>query len=142
LLGALAWARPIDRLGPRRVVMIILAQWIGVALAAYVVETPAQFYLLAVVAGSGLGAVQAASRALLAGLVPAGMAAQMFGFYALCGKSAAILGPLVFGTVSHAAGGDQRLGVLTIGLFFVVGLALLARVGSGGPRTAGPEGEP
>jgi UMF1 family MFS transporter len=142
LLGALAWARPIDRLGPRRVVMITLAQWVGVAIAAALVQSQVQFYGLAVVAGSGLGAVQAASRALLAGLVPPGQEARLFGFYALCGKSAAILGPLVFGAVSHAAGGDQRLGVLTVGLFFVVGLALLARVRSGGPRTAGPEGEP
>src|SRR5262245_36166518 len=132
LLGALAWARPTDRLGPRRVVMITLGQWVSVVLAAYFVETQAQFYILAVIAGSGLGAVQAASRALLAGLVPAGQEAQMFGFYALCGKSAAILGPLVFGTVSHAAGGNQRLGILTVGLFFVIGLALLA-----GMRRAG-----
>jgi UMF1 family MFS transporter len=66
----------------------------------------------------------------------------MFGVYALCGKSAAILGPLVFGTVSHAAGGDQRLGVLTVGLFFVVGLALLARMRAGGPSPVAPEARP
>ena len=104
------------------------------------VQTQAQFYALAVIAGSGLGAVQAASRALLAGLVPPGKEAQMFGFYALCGKSAAILGPLVFGAVSHATGGNQRLGILTVGLFFVVGLALLARMRSGGPLMVVPEG--
>jgi UMF1 family MFS transporter len=111
-----------------------------VALAAYVVETQAQFYVLAVIAGSGLGAVQAASRALLAGLVPPGKEAHMFGFYALCSKSAAILGPLVFGAVSHANGGNQRLGILTVGLLFVVGLALLARMRSGGPLMVVPEG--
>jgi UMF1 family MFS transporter len=142
LLGAVAWARPTDCLGPRRVVMITLVQWVAVVLAAYVVETQAQFYLLAVIAGSGLGAIQAASRALLAGLVPAGKEAQMFGFYALCGKSAAILGPLVFGTVSRAAGGNQRLGILTVGLFFVVGLALLARMRPGRRELVKPEGRP
>jgi UMF1 family MFS transporter len=60
------------------------------------------------------------------------MEAELFGFYSLCGKSAAVIGPLVFGTISHAAGGNQRAGILAIGAFFVVGLALLSRVRAGG----------
>lgn len=133
LLGALAWARPTDRLGPRRVVLVTLVQWTLVVLAAFVVETRGQFYALAVVAGTGLGAVQAASRTLLATLVPRGREAELFGVYALCGKSAAVLGPLVFGTISHAAGGNQRLGILAVGAFFLVGLAVLAPLRGGGP---------
>lgn len=131
LLGALAWSWPIDRVGPRAVVMITLAQWVGVVVAAFFVQTQTQFYVVAVIAGTGLGAVQAASRTLLATLIPKGMEAEMFGFYALCGKSAAIMGPLVFGTVSYAGGGNQRLGILMVGVFFVIGLALLARMRGG-----------
>ena len=133
LLGALLWARPIDRLGPRRVVAITLAQWAAVVIGAYFVETQTQFFVLAVFAGSGLGAVQAASRTLLSTLIPSGKEAQMFGFYALCGKSAAVMGPIVFGSISHAAGGNQRLGIVAIGVFFVVGFLLLARLRGGGP---------
>jgi MFS transporter, UMF1 family len=136
LLGALAWSRPTDKIGPRRVVMITLAQWIVVVAAAYFVESQTQFYVVAVIAGTGLGAVQAASRALLATLAPKGMEAEIFGFYALCGKSAAIMGPLVFGSISHAAGGNQRLGILAVGAFFVIGLVILAPMRAGGP-TAG-----
>jgi UMF1 family MFS transporter len=132
LLGALAWAAPTDHLGPRRVVMITLCQWAAIVVAAYFVETQTQFWVLAVVAGTGLGAVQSASRAFLAGLAPRGMEAELFGFYSLCGKSAAVIGPLVFGGISHAAGGNQRAGILAIGSFFVVGLLLLSRVESGG----------
>jgi UMF1 family MFS transporter len=132
LLGALAWARPTDILGPRRVVMITLCQWAAIVVAAYFIQTQGQFWVLAVVAGTGLGAVQAASRAFLARLAPRGMEAELFGFYSLCGKSAAIIGPLVFGTISHAAGGNQRAGILAVGAFFVVGLALLSRVRAGG----------
>ena len=136
LLGALAWSRPTDKIGPRRVVMITLAQWIAVVVAAYFVETQTQFYVVAVIAGTGLGAVQAASRALLATLAPRGMEAEIFGFYTLCGKSAAIMGPLVFGSISHAAGGNQRLGILAVGAFFAIGLVVLAPMRAGGP-TAG-----
>jgi UMF1 family MFS transporter len=136
LLGALAWAAPTDRLGPRRVVMITLCQWAVIVIATYWVQTPMQFYVVAVVAGTGLGAVQAASRTLLTTLIPPGKEAQMFGFYTLCGKSAAIMGPLVFGGISHAAGGNQRLGILAIGSFFVIGLVLLSRMRGGGPTGA------
>jgi MFS transporter, UMF1 family len=133
LAGAVAWSWPTDRLGPKRVLTITLCQWTAVVLAAYFVETQAQFYALAVAAGTGLGAVQAASRTFLVVLIPRGMEAELFGFYTLCGKSAAVLGPLVFGSISHAAGGDQRLGILAIGAFFVAGLILLCRVRAGGP---------
>jgi len=136
LLGALAWAWPTDKLGPKRVVMVTLCQWTAVVITAYFVETQGQFWALAVLAGTGLGAVQAASRAFLAGLCPAGMEAELFGFYSLCGKSAAIMGPLVFGGISHAAGGNQRAGILAVGTFFLIGLILLSRVKAGGPARA------
>ncbi|MBI1728794.1 MAG: MFS transporter, partial [Candidatus Rokubacteria bacterium] len=139
LLGALAWARPTDRIGPKRVVMVTLFQWTAIVIAAYFVETPGQFWVLAVVAGTGLGAVQAASRTFLSTLIPRGMEAEIFGFYSLCGKSAAVIGPLVFGGISHAAGGNQRLGIVAVGLFFLIGFALLSRVRAGGPTAGGPQ---
>lgn len=136
LLGSLAWARATDRLGPRRVVQITLVQWITVTTFAYFVVTQWQFWLLAVLAGTGLGAIQAASRTFMATLIPAGREAEFFGFYSLVGKTGAIMGPLVFGELSAAMGGNQRIAIFAIGSFFVVGFALLARVRAGGP-TAG-----
>ncbi len=38
LLGALAWARPTDRLGPKLVVMVTLFQWTAIVIAAYFVH--------------------------------------------------------------------------------------------------------
>jgi UMF1 family MFS transporter len=61
------------------------------------------------------------------------MEAELFGFYSLCGKSAAVMGPLVFGGISHAAGGNQRAGILAIGSLFLIGLVLLSRARAGGP---------
>jgi MFS transporter, UMF1 family len=128
LVGALALARATDRWGPRRVISMVLIQWIAVVVAAFFVESKSAFFAVALFAGVGLGVVQAASRALMATLIPAGKEAEMFGFYAFCGKSSSILGPFVFGTVSHALGGNQRVAILTIGAFFLVGLILLQRV--------------
>ena len=128
LVGALVLARPTDRLGPVRMVSWTLVFWAAVAAAAYLVQTKAAFTAVAIAAGSGLGVIQAASRALMASLIPLGKEAEMFGFYAFCGKSSSVLGPLVFGSVSYALGGNQRAAVLAVGTFFVVGLLLLQRV--------------
>jgi len=40
---------------------------------------------------------------------------------------------LVFGVTSTLLGGNQRVAIVTVGLFFVVGLILLQRVPAGGP---------
>jgi UMF1 family MFS transporter len=136
LAGAWLWARPIDTRGPRFVVMTTLVQWCAVVVAAYFVTTKGQFYAVAILAGTGLGAVQAAARAFMASLIPRGREAELFGFYSLCGKTAAVMGPLIFGVVSRLTGGNQRVAILAVGLMFVVGLALLWRVRAGGPARA------
>jgi UMF1 family MFS transporter len=133
LAGAWLWARPTDTRGPRFVVTWTLVQWCAVVLAASLVATKPQFYVVAILAGSGLGAVQAAARAFMASLIPAGQEAELFGFYSLCGKTAAIMGPMIFGTASRLTGGNQRAALLAVGLMFVAGLALLSRVRAGGP---------
>jgi UMF1 family MFS transporter len=133
LAGSALWARPTDRRGPKFVVGMMLVQWTAVTVAAYFVEVPWHFWIVAILAGTGLGAIQAASRTFMATLVPAGREAEFFGFYALVGKSGAILGPLVFGLTSTMLGGNQRVAILTVGLFFVAGLLLLQRVPAGGP---------
>ena len=128
LAGSLLLARPTDRWGPKRVLTLTLLLWIGVSVGAYFAQTKAAFFGVAVIAGLGLGPIQAASRALMASLIPRGQEAEMFGFYAFCGKSSAVLGPLVFGAVSYLLGGDQRAAVAAVGVFFAVGLVLLQRV--------------
>ena len=135
LVGAILLARPIDRWGPKRVIDLSLVIWVAVAVATALTHGKAVFLGIAVIAGTQLGTVQAASRALMASLIPRGKEAEMFGFYAVVGKSSAILGPIVFGTVSHALGGNQRAAVLAVGVFFVLGLVLLQRVRPASPVT-------
>jgi UMF1 family MFS transporter len=138
LAGSAAWAAPTDRRGPRVVVRVNLAQWAIVTVAAFFVHAKWQFWVVAVLAGTGLGAIQAASRTFMATLVPREREAQFFGFYALVGKTGAIFGPLVFGGVSWLLAGNQRAAIVAVGAFFVVGLVLLTRVQAGGPTAAGP----
>lgn len=128
LVGAFALAGPTDRFGPRRVITGVLVLWVGVAVSAFFIQSKPVFFVVAVLAGTGLGSIQAASRSFMSALIPEGKEAEMFGFYAFCGKSSSILGPLIFGGISRATGGNQRLAVLAIAAFFVVGGLLLQRV--------------
>ena len=139
LLGAWFWGRPTDLKGPKFVVMVTLVQWCLIVVAAYFVQTKAQFFVVAVLAGTGLGAIQAASRTFMTTLIPKGQEAELFGFYALVGKTSAIFGPMIFGLASWLTGGNQRIAIVAIGFLFVAGLVLLSGVKAGGPTAAGAE---
>ena len=135
LIGAFSLARATDTWGPKRVVQIALCLWmvtIGVFVMSHDVFV---FRIAAVIAGLGLGTVQSASRAFMATLIPKGREDEFFGFYALCGKTAAPLGTLVFGMVSVVTG-NQRLAVAALGLFFISGFVVITRLRAGGPTVA------
>ena len=133
-----ALATPTDRYGPKRVLNGVLALWVFVGVAAYFIQIQTLFYGMAILAGLGLGSVQAASRTFLSLLVPggqgSGQAARIFGFYALCGKASSVIGPMLFGYVTVWAGGNQRPAFLALTGLFLVGLVLLQRVAD--PRLA------
>lgn len=133
LAGAFLMAKPMDYQGPRKVIMLSLCLWIIVSVAAFFVYEKLHFFVIACVAGLGLGTVQAASRAFYAQFIPEGQESGYFGVYSLVGKSSAIIGPLVFGFMS-ATFGSQRPAVLSIALFFIAGLAVIRMVKGGGPN--------
>lgn len=134
LAGAFVMARPIDVLGPKKVVTMSLMLWSVVAVAAYFIVAKTQFLVLASVAGLGLGTVQAASRAFFTQFIPPDRESEYFGTYALVGKSSAVLGPLAFGYISSTLG-SQRPAILAVSLFFVGGFFLLRTVKGGGSNT-------
>jgi UMF1 family MFS transporter len=127
LAGAALMARPTDTKGPKFVVVASLLLWCGVVTAAFFIHSKSLFWAVAVTAGLGLGSVQAASRAFYTRFIPAGEESRYFGVYALVGKSAAVLGPILFGETSRALG-SQRPAILSVALLFLIGLALLAKV--------------
>jgi UMF1 family MFS transporter len=141
LVGALLWARPTDTWGPKRVILLMIAQWVIVVALMQFVQTQTSFFILAALAGLGLGAIQSASRAFMSSMIPHGREGEFFGFYSLCGKSSAILGPLVFGAIASQTGGDLRRAALSIIVFFVLGGLLLFGAKAGGPTATGGEGE-
>jgi len=64
MIGSIALSTPTDRWGAKKVVVLSLFLWIAVTVGAYLVVDKRFFWGIAVMAGLGLGSVQAASRAL------------------------------------------------------------------------------
>jgi UMF1 family MFS transporter len=128
LIGAFVLAKPTDTIGPKKVLTGVLIIWVVAALSIAFIESKAAFAIVGMVAGFGLGAAQSVSRAFMSSLIPKGKESAMFGFYALCGKSSSVVGPLIFGQVVLRSGGNQRLAVMAISVLFIIGLILLQRV--------------
>ncbi|MHC2434198.1 MFS transporter [Bradyrhizobium sp. USDA 4451] len=95
------------------------ALFAGAAERAYIV--------LGCLIGATGAPLQAASRSLLIRLAPRDRIAQYFGLFALTGKVTSFIGPLLIGAIT-AATASQKAGMAVLVAFFVVGLALLAKV--------------
>ncbi len=115
------------RFGPRRCIYVGLAIYCAVTFFASMASQTWHFYLLAAMIGLAQGGVQSLSRSLFARLAPPEKATEMFGFYNMFGRFAAILGPFLIGYASLVLG-SQRLGVLAILVLLVAGFAVLTRV--------------
>jgi|OpeIllAssembly_1097287.scaffolds.fasta_scaffold53045_2 UMF1 family MFS transporter len=133
LTGAFLMAKPIDAWGPKKVLLLSLLAWSFVSITAFFVESKTHFLVLASVAGLGLGTVQASSRAFFTQFIPPAHESEYFGMYSLAGKSSAIMGPVLFGTVSSFFG-SQRPAILAVSFFFLAGMIIVQRVHGGGPN--------
>jgi UMF1 family MFS transporter len=138
-----------DRLGPKRVIagsmMILLLSIVAILLVDkdsilfIQVAAPAPdgalfsgaaeraYLVLGCLIGAAGGPLQAASRTLLVHMAPKDRVAQYFGLFALTGKVTSFVGPLLIGVIT-AVTESQKAGMAVLVVFFVAGLALLARV--------------
>jgi UMF1 family MFS transporter len=138
LIGSLVFGHVTDRLGSKPTIVMTLLLWCGVVVAAFLTSTRGQFWCIALVAGIGLGSNQAASRGLMRLFVPAGHDAEFYGFFSVCGKFSALVGPLVYGLTASVAG-SQRIAILSVLVFFAAGLLLLLTVDVSRGRQAARE---
>ena len=116
-----------ERIGPRRAIFIGLAVYVFVSIYATFMTQPFEFYLVAGMVGLVQGGVQLLSRSYFARLVPPERAGEFFGFYNMLGEFAAIIGPLLVGTVSYLTG-SPRLSILSVIVLFAAGAYLLTLV--------------
>jgi UMF1 family MFS transporter len=127
--GALLFGRLAARMGARGAILICLAVYAAVTVAAYFLPAGQMLPFLVMGATVGLvqGGAQPLSRSLYGSMIPEEASAEFYGFYSVLSKFAAIWGPLIFGFVSDRTG-SARPAILSLIAFFVVGGILLSLV--------------
>jgi len=126
--GALFWGKLAQWIGAKRAIIVSLVIWAGVVIYAYgglkgnnrVIE----FMILGAFIAIVLGGSQAISRSLFSQMVPKNKEAEFFSIYEISERGTSWLGPMVFGLANQIFH-NQRPAILSLILFFVVGLILL-----------------
>ncbi len=127
-VGAFAFGYWQDRIGHRVALAVTLVGWIVMTLLAVAATSAALFWVAAVVAGLCMGSSQSAGRAMAGAFAPEHRLAEFFGLWTFAVRLAAILGPMTYGLVTLVTAGNHRIAILSTGVFFVVGLIVLAKV--------------
>ena len=125
--AAIVFGRIGEKFGAKRGLYLGISVYIGVTIWALSMKTENDFYMMAVAVGLVQGGVQSLSRSYFASLIPKQSAGQFFGFYNMLGKFAAVLGPLVVGSVA-AITGNPNQAIFALIVFFIAGMVLLSRV--------------
>lgn len=139
--GAFAFGHVQDRIGHVRTLVLTLIGWLIAVVLAWLAESAELFWIVANLVGLCLGSSQSAGRALVGYLSPPARTAEFFGLWGLAVKLSAILGPLTYGAVTWITDGNHRLAMLITGVFFVIGLAILASLDVARGRRAAVETE-
>jgi MFS transporter, UMF1 family len=123
-LGALLFGRIAKWIGTRPAIMLSLVMWSGVVIYGYFIDSATEYFILGGIVGVVLGGSQALSRSFYGSMVPEEASAEFFGFYTVFSKFSAIWGPMTLALVRQWLG-SARLAILSLIVFFLVGLVLL-----------------
>jgi UMF1 family MFS transporter len=132
ILGAFSIGVITDKLGAKRTLMGVLCLWCVAAFLVIISWSKYNFYIIGPLVGISLGGTWTASRTMLVDLAPVHMIGEFFGFYGLIGKTAAIVGSLIWGICVLVFGFlgmlKYRIAVTALLLFLIIGLVILQKV--------------
>ena len=140
VLMSFVWGGLVDRFGPKRTLLWVLASWavgliIGAASLGMAGTTlgNALFVLAGAIIGSGLGGVQVADRVFMIRLSPPERLGEFFGLYGLVGKGSQVVGQLLYGAivfllVDSLGNGAYQLAILSLIATMLIGYWLIRPV--------------
>jgi UMF1 family MFS transporter len=161
-IGAFVSGWIADRISGKASLVIFILMMIGTVVGLFFNNSVTGFFIIGGVAGLALSSVQAVSRAMVSILSPPGRSAEFYGFFAVAGRTSSFIGPTIYGLVAaeaalrfEAQGSQasflwfkalengaplaeqlgQRVAILPVFLFLVVGLVLLLFVNEKRSRT-------
>jgi len=137
VIASFAWGFAVDRVGPKRTLVAVLASWVvgllmGVAAIAMSGTTPGMviFVIAGAILGSGLGGVQVADRVFMIRLSPPAQLGEFFGLYGLVGKGSQVIGQLLYGVIvflliDSFGNGAYQVAVVSLLVTMLIGLWLV-----------------
>ncbi|RTL58664.1 MAG: MFS transporter [Sphingobacteriales bacterium] len=125
--GAFVISKLSGKIGNFQALMIVIGFWVLICIAGYFVPKGniPLFYALGACVGFVMGGIQSLSRSTYSKLMPETKdTASFFSFYDVTEKVAVVIGMLSFGYITELTG-TQRLSVLALATFFLIGLIIL-----------------
>lgn len=128
ILGAYLFAFISDKIGNKKSLAIMIIIWIVICLIAYLTTGKTLFYFLAGLVGMVMGGIQSLSRSTYSKMLnnKEDDVTSYFSFYDVLYKSSIVAGTLAYGIVDNLTG-NLRYSVLTLALFFIIGLIILVK---------------
>jgi UMF1 family MFS transporter len=123
-VGSILSGRVSDRIGPKRTMWIIVIGWIAVLLAISLITFQPLFWVAACFVGVFLGSTWTVARPLLNSLVPDEKLGLFYGLYALSGRTAAVIGPLIWGLVVLVMKAENPLVKVIVNLLSLAGVEI------------------
>ena len=142
---ATIFARPLfgdlaETMTTKRTIILALIVYAVIAVWGFMLDSVIEFWFLAFMVAVVQGGSQALSRSLYASMSPTALSGEFFGFFSVMSKFSAIVGPLLF-TAAVVVFGSSRPAVLSLIVFFVIGIVLLGRVDEDRGREAAKEAD-
>ena len=113
-----------DKFSSKIIILIcIVVLTATVFYASIVAQTKTQFFYNVMVVSFFIGSIQSAGRVMMTKLLAANDQGKGFGLFSFSGRITAFAGPLLVGTMTFFF--SQRIGLLSISLFFILGFILM-----------------
>jgi MFS transporter, UMF1 family len=117
-----------DRVGHKLALGVTLVGWIATCIIAAITTTKVGFWYAAALAGVCMGSSQSAGRAMAGMFAPQAQLAEFYGLWGFATRLASILGPLTYGAITWASGGNQRIALASTTALFAAGLIVLQKI--------------
>ncbi len=122
-----------DHFGPKKTLQWVILLWVVALTLIIATDQRTLFWILGSLIGALMGSTWTASRPLLITLAPKESMGEFFGLYALSGKVAAVIGPLIWSSVTFLFRhyGDHfkyKAAIAALAVNLVIGWIVLIRV--------------
>ena len=140
IAGGFAWGWLVDRIGPKRTLDLVLYLWMltfGIAGFVGLLRLPIGWlYLVACMAGVGMGGVWASDRPYMLRLTPPDRVGEFYGLYGMVGRFSAVTGPVLWSAITYLLverGGrhvltGQGVAILSLLAMVIVSFLILRKV--------------